>query len=97
MNKDCFNCYTYIVRCRDGSFYTGWTTNLEARLATHNQGRGAKYTRSRGPVQLVYFKAFETKPEAMSYEYALKKLSRKEKELLISSFPDYQLQGRSFS
>lgn len=75
--------YTYIVKCKDGTLYTGWTNNLEKRIADHNNGRGAKYTRARNPVTLVYYEAFEVKEEAMKREYAIKHLSRKEKEKLI--------------
>lgn len=75
--------YTYMVKCRDGSLYTGWTTDVERRIKEHNEGRGAKYTRSRRPVELVYYEAFETKAEAMRREYAIKQLSREEKEKLI--------------
>lgn len=75
--------YTYIVKCRDGSLYTGWTTNVERRIKEHNEGRGAKYTNSRRPVELVYYETFETKIEAMKREYAIKQLSREEKEKLI--------------
>ncbi|MDO4313769.1 MAG: GIY-YIG nuclease family protein [Eubacteriales bacterium] len=75
--------YTYIVKCRDGSLYTGWTTDVERRIKEHNEGRGAKYTNSRRPVELVYYETFETKIEAMKREYAIKQLSREEKEKLI--------------
>ena len=75
--------YTYIVKCSDGTFYTGWTNNLTRRMEAHNQGRGAKYTKARRPVTLIYYEAFETKEEAMKREYAIKRLSRKEKEELI--------------
>lgn len=78
--------YTYIVRCRDDSLYCGWTNHLEKRIQTHNAGRGAKYTKSRLPVELVYFEVFETKQEAMRREYAIKQLKRKEKEKLILLF-----------
>lgn len=57
--------YTYMVRCRDDSLYTGWTNHLEKRVEDHNSGRGAKYTKSRRPVELVYYEQFETKEEAM--------------------------------
>lgn len=77
--------YIYIVRCADGSLYTGWTTNLERRVRAHNAGRGAKYTRSRGPVELVYHEAFETKVEAMRREYAIKQMTREEKLVLIQN------------
>lgn len=78
--------YTYMVRCRDGSLYTGWTTDIERRIKAHNEGRGAKYTHSRRPVKLVYYEAFETKAEAMSREYAIKRLSKETKEKLVSRF-----------
>ncbi len=77
--------YTYILKCADNTFYTGWTTNLENRLKTHNQGKGAKYTRSRLPVILLYYEEFQTKEEAMHREAAIKKLSRSQKERLIAS------------
>ncbi len=76
--------YTYILECSDGTFYTGWTNNLEKRIKAHNQGSGGKYTRSRLPVSLVYFEEFETRQEAMSREWHIKRLSREEKEQLIS-------------
>ena len=78
--------YTYIVRCKDDTLYCGWTNNLENRLASHNAGTGAKYTRSRHPVTLVYFETFDTKEAAMSREYAIKQLSRQEKLKLIADF-----------
>lgn len=78
--------YTYIVQCKDGTFYTGWTNNLEKRILDHNSGKGAKYTRARKPVVLVYYETFERKEEAMSREYTIKHLSRKEKEKLIENF-----------
>lgn len=75
--------YTYIVKCSDGTFYTGWTNDLTRRMEAHNQGRGAKYTKASRPVTLIYYETFETKEEAMKREYAIKRLSRKEKEELI--------------
>lgn len=75
--------YTYMVRCRDGSLYTGWTNRLEERIKAHNEGRGAKYTRGRGPVELVYYESFDTKKEAMSREAGIKKMKKREKEALI--------------
>ena len=75
--------YTYIVKCKDGTLYTGWTNNLEKRIKDHNDGKGAKYTKARLPVELVYYETFETKEEAMSREYGIKQLSRKEKDELI--------------
>ena len=75
--------YTYILRCRDGTFYTGWTNNLEKRLNCHNAGKGAKYTKARLPVELAYFETFQTKKEAMQREWEIKKMTRKEKIALI--------------
>lgn len=77
--------YTYIVECQDGTLYTGWTNHLEKRIQAHNAGKGAKYTKSRRPVRLVYYEQYETKQVAMSREYAIKQLSRKEKQKLIQS------------
>lgn len=75
--------YTYIVRCSDGTLYTGWTNDLEKRMKAHNEGMGAKYTRSRRPVELVYSEEHETKEEAMSREYRIKRLTRQQKTELI--------------
>lgn len=77
--------YTYIVRCIDGTLYTGWTTDVKQRMDAHNAGRGAKYTRGRGPVTLVYQEAFETKEAAMQREYQIKHMSREEKLKLIEA------------
>ena len=76
--------YAYIVECRDGTLYTGYTTDPERRVREHNAGDGAKYTRGRTPVRLVYAEAFESKSAAMSREYRIKQLSRGEKERLIA-------------
>ena len=75
--------YTYILTCADGTYYCGWTNDLDKRLKAHNQGKGAKYTRPRRPVVLSYYEAFETKHEAMRREYAIKHMSRTQKEHLI--------------
>ena len=77
--------YTYIVQCSDGTLYTGWTNDLTQRLNAHNSGKGAKYTRSRIPVVLIYYESFFTRQEAMRREYSIKQLSRKEK-LELSHF-----------
>ena len=77
--------YTYILRCADGSLYTGWTNDLEKRLKAHNSGRGAKYTRARRPVELVWYEAFADKIAAQRREYAVKQLTRAEKLQLIES------------
>lgn len=75
--------YVYILQCHDGTLYTGWTTDLEARFAAHNEGSGAKYTKGRRPVTLLYSETFESKSEALKREIAIKKLSRAEKLKLI--------------
>lgn len=76
--------YVYILRCKDNSLYTGWTNNLENRINAHNEGLGAKYTRGRGPCNLVYFEEFETKNEALKREREIKKLSKAQKENLLA-------------
>lgn len=79
--------YTYILKCKDDSLYTGWTNDLKKRITSHNTGKGAKYTKARRPVELVYYEEFQTREEAMKREYAIKQLSRKEKEALIKTRP----------
>ena len=76
--------FCYMLHCADGTFYTGWTNDLDGRLLAHNAGKGAKYTRSRLPVELVFRETFATKEEAMSREWHLKRLTRAQKERLIS-------------
>ena len=76
--------YTYIVKCSDGTLYTRVLANdLEKRIQSHNEGKGAKYTKTRTPVTLVYYETFRTKQEAMKREYAIKQMRRKEKKKLI--------------
>ena len=75
--------YTYIVECSDGTFYTGWTLDLNKRIEEHNNGTGAKYTRTRRPVKLVYSQKFDTRAKASQREYQIKDLTRKEKQKLI--------------
>ncbi|WP_024614892.1 GIY-YIG nuclease family protein [Clostridium sp. Ade.TY] len=77
--------YVYIIMCRDNSLYTGWTNNLEKRFKMHCDGKGAKYTRGRGPLKIVYFEEFEDKVLAMKREYEIKKLSKKDKLKLIEN------------
>ncbi len=77
--------YVYILRCSDGTLYTGWTTDLEARINSHNSGSGAKYTRSRRPVSLVYCEEVSDRSAALKREAAIKKLSRSKKLELIGS------------
>ena len=79
--------YTYIVKCCDNTLYTGWTTDLDRRIEAHNSGKGAKYTRSRRPVELIYAERFDTKQEAMRREWEIKQLSRKEKLRLAGKQP----------
>ena len=76
--------YTYMLKCSDGTLYTGWTNDLEKRVGAHNSGKGAKYTKARRPVELAYYEEFETKEQAMKREYAIKQLGRKEKQKLIA-------------
>ena len=71
--------YTYMLECADGTYYTGWTNDLEKRLSAHNAGKGGKYTSVRRPVTLVYYEEFETKQEAMSREWHIKQLNRKQR------------------
>ena len=75
--------YTYVVKCSDGSLYTGYTNDLEKRVSAHNEGKGARYTRSRRPVELVYYEEYPTKEEAMSREWHIKQLTKAEKEKII--------------
>lgn len=75
--------YTYILRCADGSFYTGWTTDPERRLKVHNSGRGAKYTRSRLPVELVWYETHPNRSAAMRREAEIKQFTRAQKLALM--------------
>ena len=79
--------YTYIVKCADSTLYTGWTNDLDKRIKAHNNGKGAKYTKTRRPVKLVYYEEHETKNEAMSREYEIKQLKREQKEQLMAGHP----------
>ena len=75
--------YAYIVKCSDSTYYTGWTNNLDKRIQAHNEGKGAKYTKGRRPVTLVYYEVFEQKEAAMRREWEIKHLTRNEKEQLF--------------
>ena len=77
--------YVYVLRCGDGSLYTGWTNDIEKRFRAHEQGKGAKYTKSHLPVTLVHLETFDTKEEAMMREYAIKQMKKAEKEALVAS------------
>lgn len=78
--------YVYMVRCKNNSLYTGWTTDLERRINEHNKGTGSKYTRANRPVELVYFEEINDKVTASKREYAIKQLPKSEKELLVTNF-----------
>ena len=80
--------YTYIVKCGDGTYYTGWTNDIEKRMKAHNEGKGAKYTKTRRPVVLMYYERFQTKEEAMRREWEIKQLKRGEMEKLIGNSAD---------
>lgn len=76
--------YTYMVRCADGSLYTGWTNSLTKRLKAHNEGKkGARYTKAKRPVILAYYEGFATKREAMQRECEIKKMTRRQKDALM--------------
>ena len=83
--------YMYVLECRDGSYYTGYTTDVMRRLAVHNSGKGAKYTRARLPVKLIYAQGFASKEEAMSAETLLKRKKRPQKERFLSENQDRNL------
>ena len=77
--------YVYVLRCGDGSLYTGWTNDLKQRLAAHQSGKGAKYTRGRLPIEMVYFEEMPDKSAALKRENEVKKLKKTDKELLIKN------------
>nr|WP_206043075.1 MULTISPECIES: GIY-YIG nuclease family protein [Haloferax] len=77
--------FVYVIECNDGSLYTGYTTDVERRVAEHDAGEGAKYTRGRTPVELVHVEEFDSKSAAMSREYEIKQLRRREKQRLVES------------
>jgi putative endonuclease len=79
------SCYCYILECADGTYYTGWTVNPERRLAMHNKGRGARYTRTRVPVKLVYVEELPDRKSAMKREIAIKRMNRSRKGKLINT------------
>ena len=80
--------YAYIVRCKYGTYYAGWTNDIKKRIEAHNKGVGAKYLRGKGPVKLVYKQQFSTVKEAQAQERILKRLSREKKEILVKEFKD---------
>ena len=78
--------YVYMLRCANGALYTGWTTDVQARLKAHNEGHGAKYTKAFGPCKLVYYEKLADKSTALKRETEIKKMSKKQKEDLVQSF-----------
>jgi len=80
--------YTYMLQCSDGTYYTGWTVNLEVRLKAHNSGKGARYTRSRLPVKLVYWEQHLNRSDAQRREAIIRKLGRIQKEELVQSMTE---------
>ena len=78
--------YTYILKCADNSLYCGYTNELEKRIETHNSGKGAKYTKTRLPVELIYFEEFDNKSDALKRECEIKKMKREEKLKLIEKY-----------
>ncbi|HPR23692.1 MAG TPA: GIY-YIG nuclease family protein [Bacillota bacterium] len=90
MYKEFSGHYVYILECADGTLYTGWSTDIKNRVRTHNSGKGAKYTKSRRPVSLVYCEKYDTKSEALKRERSIKNMSRSLKlELIRSSSVKY--------
>jgi len=87
--------YTYILRCSDDSLYTGWTVNLKRRLSAHNAGTGSRYTKTRLPVELVYYEEYTERREAMSREWHIKQLERREKLALIESWNPIEIDRNS--
>ena len=84
--------YVYVLRCADDTLYTGYTTDVARRVAEHDAGEGAKYTRGRTPVELVHVESFDSKSAAMSREHRIKQLSRGQKEELIAESPQPELE-----
>lgn len=76
-------CFVYVLECKDGSLYTGWTINIDKRLKAHNNGTASKYTRARLPVILRYYEEHPDKSSAMKREYQIKRMSRNQKQVLI--------------
>ncbi|MFO7944463.1 MAG: GIY-YIG nuclease family protein [Anaerolineales bacterium] len=79
-------CYCYIVKCADETFYTGWTTDVHRRVGEHNAGRGAFYTKWRRPVELIYVEEYPDRSAAMSREYEIKQLSHQQKKALSQTY-----------
>ena len=82
--------YTYILKCKDGTYYTGYTNDLSKRIKAHNEGKGAKYTKGRGPVELVYYEEHEEKQSALRREWEIKQMSRSKKEAMRQEWESRQ-------
>ena len=87
-NANEMSCYCYIVECADGTYYTGWAVDPQKRVAMHNKGRGARYTRTRGPVKLVYVEELPDRKSAMKRETAIKRMNRGMKMKLVFGSTD---------
>ena len=85
--------YVYMIKCGDGSLYTGWTNDIEKRFAAHCAGKGAKYTRGRGPLRLAHLEIFEDRTEAQRREAQIKKLTRAAKLMLVSEGSGHQAES----
>ncbi|MFX3624221.1 MAG: GIY-YIG nuclease family protein [Ectobacillus sp.] len=81
--------FFYVVQCKDNSYYAGYTNNLERRIAAHNKGKGARYTKGRHPVQLIYHEELSSKSEALKAEYRFKQLAREQKEAYMKKGDHY--------
>lgn len=87
--------YCYILKCSDDTFYTGWSTNPERRLAQHNTGRGSRYTRSRLPVELVYLEKYSDRSSAMQREAAIKRMSHTRKNELADNYSGLEVESET--
>lgn len=81
--------FFYVLQCNDESYYAGYTNNLEQRIRVHNEGKGAKYTRAKLPVQCIYYEVFQDKREAMRAEYKFKQLTRKQKKCYMKEAKEH--------
>ncbi len=87
--------YCYILECADGTYYTGWTTNPQRRERQHNTGQGARYTKTRRPVRLVYIEPQPDRSTAQKREFKIKKLTRARKEALVANYPGLLVEGEN--
>lgn len=94
MEDDLKKYTVYVLECSDGTYYTGYTSDVTKRLAAHRCGKGAKYTRGREPLSLIYEEHFDSKSDALKREYAIKQLTKSQKETLIESRVAYEYSGK---